>query len=206
MSGQLSPYERALGASVECLHPRLRTYFAALPAGAVGRGSGTFDVVGTPRVWTWPLLAVLARWGIAFPVWQADVPFTVENRSTAAGAVEAVRVFRLRGGDRAMVDAVAFTSAGLVDALGVGGRVRASFRAGVVDGALVLDSHRFGVRVGRMRTTLPPMLSPRVRLVESFDDAIDLQRVDVTIDLPVIGRIYRYAGSFAYAVHHEGEQ
>ena len=204
MDAPLSPYQLALGPAVDRLHPRLHAYFSAIPRGSVGRGSGVFDVVGTPRRWVWPALAVLARRGVVFPVWEKEVPFTVENRPTASGSVTARRVFRLQGGDRVMVDAVSFTRIGLVDALGVGGRVRAAFSVTVVDGALVLDSNRVGLALGPMRLSLPQLLSPRVRLVERFDEAQDRQTVSVSIDMPVLGRIYEYAGSFRYAI--EGEK
>lgn len=35
-----SAYERALGAAVDALHPRLRAHFAPIPAGQVGVGAG----------------------------------------------------------------------------------------------------------------------------------------------------------------------
>ena len=203
MGHPLSPYERALGDAVAELHPRLRAYFAAVPVGSVGRGSGVFDVVGTPRRWTWPVLTVLARSGVVFPVWQRDVSFTVENRGTPDGAVIARRVFDLDGGERTMVDRVSMTPIGLVDELGHGSRggvVRAAFRTTAVDGALVLESTRVGVRIGRLRIELPRPLAPRVSLVERFDDAGGRQHVSVTIDLPVVGRVYEYSGSFAYAI------
>ncbi|PYY32550.1 DUF4166 domain-containing protein [Curtobacterium sp. MCJR17_055] len=84
MSG--SPYELSAPADVLArLHPRLRTYFGRIPSGYVGRGSGTFSVVGTPRRWVWPVLAVFARDAVMFPVWEHDVPFTVENRPVRVG-------------------------------------------------------------------------------------------------------------------------
>ena len=43
---------------------------------------GTFDRVGTPRRWLWPVLRVLQRRRILFPVWEHDVPFTIENART----------------------------------------------------------------------------------------------------------------------------
>lgn len=167
-----------------------------------------FDVVGTPRLWTWPVLAVLGRAGVVFPTWERDVSFTVENRATVDGAVIARRAFDLCGGERIMVDRVSMTPIGLVDELGTGGSggvVRAAFRAEVVDGALVLHSIRVGIRLGRLRVELPRSCAPRVTLIERFDDADERQHVSVTIDLPVIGRLYEYSGSFEYAVHSETE-
>ena len=64
-----SPWEAALGDRLDELDPALRAYFSAIPDGSVGRGSGVFDQVGTPRRWLWPVLAILGRTGIVFPVW-----------------------------------------------------------------------------------------------------------------------------------------
>ncbi|KQO99867.1 DUF4166 domain-containing protein [Leifsonia sp. Leaf264] len=209
MGHPLSPYERALGDAVESLHPRLRAYFAAVPVGRVGRGAGVFDVVGTPRRWTWPVLALLGRSGVVFPVWERDVAFTVENRATATGAITARRTFELAECARTMVDRVAFTPIGIVDELGggrLGGPVRAAFDVDVSDGALVLQSTRVGVRLAGLRIELPRCIAPSVRLVESFDDASERQRVAVTIDLPVIGRVYEYSGSFRYGILKDSDE
>ena len=87
-----SPWRAALGEDFARLHPRLLAYFSAIPAGRVGRGTGTFDRVGTSRRWLWPVLRVLERRRILFPVWERDVAFTVENRADHSG-VSAVRTF-----------------------------------------------------------------------------------------------------------------
>jgi hypothetical protein len=151
-----SPYELSVPADVLArLHPRLRAYFGAVPAGAVGRGAGIFSVVGTPRRWSWPVLAVFARDAVMFPVWEHDVPFTVENRPVRVGrgrhgpprvagvphvanaggrpdagrearpAVRAHRTFHFASGDRTMVDAITAEREGLVDHLGHRGRLSA---------------------------------------------------------------------------------
>jgi hypothetical protein len=81
-----SPYELTTPPDVLArLHPRLRAYFGAVPPGHVGRGEGVFAVVGTPRRWLWPLLACTALDAVMFPVWERDVPFTVENRPVRVG-------------------------------------------------------------------------------------------------------------------------
>jgi hypothetical protein len=61
-----SPWEAALGDVLGGLHPRLRGYFAAIPAGHLGVGEGVFATVGTPRRWLWPLLWFFARDGVLF--------------------------------------------------------------------------------------------------------------------------------------------
>ena len=203
-----SPYQHTLGRELTGLHPKLLAYFSALPPGSVGQGSGVFDVVGTPRRWLWPALWVLGRAGILFPVWEHGVPFTVTNRPTSMDgfpAVAAVRQFRFTRGTRDMTDLIAARGDTLVDRLGLPRLLEAAFDARVVDGALELTSTRVGVILGPVTVRIPAPFAPVVRLSERFDDASDRQQVRVTIDAPVLGRLYEYSGSFSYSVDTGGE-
>lgn len=202
--GDRSPYRAVVGGALDGLHPRLRAYFGAIPVGSLGRGDGVFEVVGTPRRWLWPALRVLGRQGVLFAVWQRDVQFTVVNRPIVddAGrtAVSAERTFHFAGGDRTMVDTITADADGLVDFLGRSRLLEARLEATVSDGALRLRSTGLAARLGRLRLTVPRALSPRVGLVERFDDESGRQHVSVTIDSPLLGRLYEYSGSFHYEI------
>ena len=207
-STALSPYQRVLGDALEVLHPRLSAYFSAIPVGSTGRGSGVFDYVGTPRRWLWPVLAVLARQGVLFPVDARAVPFTVTNTPVTGTdgepAIAATRTFGFAGGSRTMVDRIGLDSgagrATLVDLLGTEGRFETRLSSIVVDGELHLSSTGTRVRVGRRLVALPRALSPVVSLVERFDDARDLQHVTVILAMPLVGKLYEYSGYFSYEV------
>ncbi len=186
-----SPWQRALGDDFAQLHPRLHAYFSTIPTDMVGRGTGTFDRVGTPKRWVWAALRLLQRRHILFPVWERDVAFTVENRSDGVG-VGAIRTFRLPGGDRMMIDHVSFGDAGLVDRLGDGGVLRARLTTSVIDGELRLVST--SAQWGRVRIPF----APRVRLTERFDDAVGRQHVALTLESRLFGRVYEYSGHFDY--------
>ena len=218
-----SPYELSTPSDVLArLHPRLSTYFGAIPPGHVGRGEGVFDVVGTPRRWLWPLLAWFARDSVMFPGWERDVPFTVENRPArvrrgsgvsleARVAVRAHRTFRFRSGSRTMVDAITAEPDGLVDHLGRHRRVSARLRAqvdadGPDAGALRLVSTRVTFRALGRDLRLPAALSPCVTLTERFDDEADLQRVSLVLTAPVVGTLYRYEGAFRYEIAPDTER
>ena len=196
-----SPWQRALGARIVELDPGLRAYFGLIPAGSEGRGEGVFEVVGTPRRWLWPLLALLALDGVLFPVWQHTVPFSIRNRSTADGTVRATRTFHFTAGDRVMEDETGITAAGLTDRLGRRGIVSSHLRADVVRGRLVLRSTGATIRLGRVRVSLGP-LSPRVTLVERTDG--ERQHVSMRLELPLVGTLYEYAGSFTYSITPSG--
>jgi hypothetical protein len=201
----VSPWQAVLGDDLDALPPSLRGYFGAIPAGSTGVGSGVLDVLGTPRRWLWPLLAIVGRGGALFPVWARDVPFEVVNRPVSADghpAVAATRTFHLPDGDRAMVDLTAAIAGPggveLADLLGRDRTLRVGLRAAVVDDGLLLVSTTVALRVGPVRIRLPRPLTPRLRLRERVG-ADGRQHVALTVDLPPIGRLYEYSGSFDYA-------
>lgn len=196
-----SPYARALGERIDELHPRLRTYFEAIPDGAVGIGEGVFGRVGTPRRWLWPLLRLLERRGVVAAGWERDVPFRVENRTIASRAI-GERTFQFRHGAWTMRDAAALTRHGrVVDELGEPALLAACFDVDVHHGALHLTSRAVGLRLGRLRVRLPRAVTPVIRLTERFDDALDRQRMSLTVDAPLLGRVYEYRGDFTYRIH-----
>ena len=199
-----SPWEAAAGEALAGLDPRLLPYFRAIPDGSVGRGHGVFARAGTPRRWLWPVLRVLGRQGVLFAAWQHDVPFTVVNRpgldEEGRPVVHAVRTFCFSSGERRMVDAVTATADGLVDQLGHRSRWSADLVAHARDGALTLTSRAVRLRLGRRSVALPATVSPTVSLREEFDADVGRQRVSVTVDAPLIGRIYEYTGHFDYSV------
>jgi hypothetical protein len=199
-----SAYELVLGSGIDELHPRLRAYFGVIPPGGSGRGVGVFDQVGTPRRWLWPVLWVLARQAVLFPAWQRQVPFTVTNRSAVVSpgnvAVLAERVFHFAAGDFRMLDAVTAENGGLVDYLGMKRRYRCCLAIEVVDGELRMTSTSVSVRIWRAGIRLPRLISPVVTLTERFDDASERQQVSVTVESPLLGRLYEYSGSFRYEI------
>ncbi|GAA3942631.1 hypothetical protein GCM10022383_20600 [Microbacterium soli] len=198
-----SPYLRALGEHRAQLHPSLRTYFSAIPRGRIGVGEGVFERVGTPRRWLWPLLRMLQRHGVVHAGWHHDVPFTVYNR-TVAGKAVGVRILHLPDGDWTMKDAVSARPRGRVlDQLGEPTTLAVSFEASTDGGALTLRSSAVGIRLGWMRVTLPWFIAPIVRLRESAEKPAGRQRVALTVDMPLLGRLYEYEGTFTYRIEED---
>ncbi|WP_435746336.1 DUF4166 domain-containing protein [Microbacterium sp. PMB16] len=200
MSAPQSPYARSLGDRIDDLHPRLQEYFRGVPDGSVGIGEGVFHRVGTPRRWLRPILRVLERRGVVPATWEHDVPFRVENRTVASRAI-GERTFHLARGAWVMHDAVALTRHGrIVDELGEPGLIAACFDVDTHEGGVRLTSRAVGFRLGRLRVRVPQLLSPVVRVTERFDDALDRQHVALTIDAPILGRLYEYSGDFRYRI------
>ena len=150
-----------------------------------------------------PALRLAAAWRIAFPEGGASIPFTIENRGDASGAVHARRELRFPGRRRVMVDAVREHRGLVVDALGTSGRLEVALRVDAVDGALVARSSAVRVRVGGLWWRVPRAIRPRVHLVERWDDTVERQHVDVVVTVPSVGQIYGYHGWFEYEVVSE---
>lgn len=198
-----SPYERALGSQLSELHPVLQRYFAAIPAGSVGIGEGIFERFGTERWWLRPLLGWLARRHVIVPGMHHKVPFRIENR-TAAGHQTAARTLELESGTWTMVDAVSLSESGhVIDVLGRPALVEAAFDVAVDDGGLSLSSRGVTVRLGAIRLPVPKVIRPVIALSERFDAEAARQYVRLTVDVPVLGRVYEYTGSFTYRIEKE---
>jgi len=209
-----SPYELTTGSVLDDLHPVLRRYFGVIAPGYRGYGSGVFETVGTPRRAVRLVLRMLARQGILFPAWEHNVPFTVVNAPLTdrdgRTAIVAVRRFHLLNGERTMIDAITAENPGadgLVDHLGFDRRLRVRLATRVVRGELHLTSTALDVRIGRQHFGIPRAIAPRVSLVERYDDAAasgaGAQRVSVTVDAPLFGRLFEYTGTFDYEVRPE---
>jgi len=198
-----SPYERALGDRISELHPKTAWYFRTIPDGQVGIGTGVFTRAGSPHRWLWPVFRIAESLGVAFAGWERDVPFRIENR-TIGGTAVAVRYFDLPGRTWVMPDTVALGANRILrNEIGPHRTVVTTFDLDVQDGAVVLTVRRVGMRFGRLRIAAPRFLRPRIGLVERWDDGRQQHHVNMTIDAPLLGRVYEYTGYFDYVIESE---
>ncbi|WP_336641986.1 DUF4166 domain-containing protein [Microbacterium sp. USHLN272] len=198
-----SPYERALGDRISELHPKTAWYFRTIPDGQVGIGTGVFTRAGSPHRWLWPVFRIAESLGVAFAGWESDVPFRIENR-TIGGTAVAVRYFDLPGRTWVMPDTVALGENRILrNEIGPHRTVVTTFDLDVHDGAVVLTIRRVGMRFGRLRIAAPRFLRPRIGLVERWDDGRQQHHVNMTIDAPLLGRVYEYTGYFDYVIESE---
>ncbi|MBQ3359346.1 MAG: DUF4166 domain-containing protein [Microbacterium sp.] len=198
-----SPYERALGDRISELHPKTAWYFRTIPEGQVGIGTGVFTRAGSPHRWLWPVFRIAESLGVAFAGWERDVPFRIENR-TVGGTAVAVRYFDLPGRTWVMPDTVALGENRILrNEIGPHRTVVTTFDLDVHDGAVVLTIRRVGMRFGRLRIAAPRFLRPRIGLVERWDDGRQQHHVNMTIDAPLLGRVYEYTGYFDYVIESE---
>ena len=190
-----SVYERVLGERIGELDPGLRAYFGDLPSGAHGHGVGTYDVAGSRHRWLAPALAWLARRQVLFPEFGHDIPFEVVN-TPRGDALTARRTFSFPDRTRTMVDSMTVVDGALRDRLGRRGGLEVELLLDVVDAGLRMRSRRQWLHLGPIRVRMPGLV--RVSLAETVQDG--RQHVDVRITAPVLGEIFRYAGTFTYTV------
>lgn len=189
-----SVYQRALGADFERLAPELRGYFAHPDAGHVGRGTGVFEVAGSPARWMLPVLAYFGWRRILFPEFGRDVPFVVTNTPGADGSLGAVRTLSFPNRDRSMEDTMRIVDGRLHDFLGRRRGLEARFRLHIVDGALTMTSDRLWLNLAGLRIRMPRFAT--VTVTEAWRDAS--QHVDVRLTSPLLGEWFSYRGSFSY--------
>ncbi|WP_411698665.1 DUF4166 domain-containing protein [Conyzicola sp.] len=193
-----SVYQRVLGDDFARLAPELRAYFSSPPDGWVGRGHGVFEVAGSRRRWLAPVFALLAWRRILFPEYGTDVPFTVTNIPGPGDGLSSRREFHFPVRHRVMQDTMHVIDGRLHDFLGRRGGLEVRLRVIVgADGALRMASDATWLHLRGLRLPLPALLSARVVLNESRADG--RQRVDVRMRHPLVGEIFRYAGTFTYA-------
>jgi hypothetical protein len=196
-----SVYERVLGDRIEQLDPQLRRYFGRPPDGAVGRGTGIYEVAGSRHRWLRPALAWLAWRRVLFPEYGHGIPFTIVNTTHDDGTLSARREFAFPRRTRTMVDTMSVVDGALHDRLGRRGGLEVEFALEVVDGGLRMRSQRQWLHLGPVRFRMPGLV--RVTLAETAERGrrgVETQRVDVRMTAPVLGEVFRYAGWFTYSV------
>jgi hypothetical protein len=195
MHSSTSVYEQVLGTRFDELHPALTSYFGPLPPGTAGIGRGTFTSAGLRCRALAPVFALLARLGVVFPERERDVDFTVVNIADRRGGVRGIRLFHLRGRTRVLRDAMTAEGDRIVDRVGVGGLLEATFGVEVDRGGVRMTSERLALRIGFARIPLPRFAT--VTVDEVWREGC--QHVDVRLRMPLLGDVFGYTGSFTYA-------
>jgi uncharacterized protein DUF4166 len=191
-----SVYQQVLGERFDELDPGLRAYFGELAPGRAGHGTGVYEVAGSRHRWLAPAFAWLAYRRVLFPEYGRDIPFEVVNTPTASG-LSARRTFAFPRRTRVMVDEMTVTDGTLRDRLGRRGGLEVELLLDVREGGLVMRSARQWLRLGRVRFRISGLVGVRLSETAAGDGR---QRVDVRMTAPVLGEVFRYAGTFTYAV------
>lgn len=184
-----SIYARALGADFARLHPELQRFFSTDTVTA----SGTFAEAGSRLALMRPLLGITARFGLLFPEFGREVPFTIEVSPVSDAAVATVRRLRFATGIRTMADRTTLVAGRLVDVHARGRLLVEMTVTATPEGALRARSGRARLRLGR---ALIPVPAPAVQLTQTYDEARAEFTIDVSMRVPGVGEVFAYRGRF----------
>lgn len=203
-----SIFAHALGPDFARLHPRLQERFGLSVAGARGWvGRGVMDEVWRGRRVVTPFLRLGTRRNLLFPETGRDVPFTIENYPYVDDhrreTVTFVRTFEVAPGRRRRFDATMVLDTSrpalgpvVVDYLGTHQHVAADLELGVEDGGLRIDASVMRLHEGPLSLTMPPMVSGRASVRESWDEDEQCFRIRVEVTHDAIGPVFGYHGRF----------
>lgn len=200
-----SLFERALGqAEFARLHPMIRRRFSVgLDSGESCAGHGVMDRVWHGGRWVRPFLRVGGSRNILVPQTGRDIPFTIENvpylDSFGRETVTFVRTFtfpqRTRRFDATMVYSPERDL--VVDYLGTHQHLATDLHFEVdATGALLVRSGEQRFREGRVDARVPQWITGDALVRESYDDAAQRFRIDVSVTNRRFGPLFGYHGSF----------
>lgn len=185
-----SIFRRALGDDFARLHPQLQRYFDP-PDGA--RGEGVFDEAGSRLRWLVPMWRMLARFGLLFPDYGTNVPFTVRMVPLSPGRVATTRRLQFPAGEREVADETHLVSGRLVD-VHARGRLLVHMHPEVLDdGSLAMTARQTRLRVASVLVWVPAV---PVTLTQRWDETGQCFHIDVRVRMPLLGEVFGYRGSF----------
>ena len=212
---RLGAVEAALGSDFAALNPRLQSLYGATSG---WHGSGTFEVVGAPRLLVRLALRPLGADRALPGGYGRDVPFTVDVAQQWNGErvlMRTERTYWLGGRRQASVSVTvaergpsALGSAGgaggaadgawsLTDYLGDAPRLVTRAIAAVEDGALLLRSSGSLFQVGGRSVAVPGPVGPVATTMHSFDDRTQRHRIEVSVRHSWLGELLAYRGWFS---------
>jgi Domain of unknown function (DUF4166) len=200
-----SIFQSAMGADFDRLHPRLQRRFSVgLAGGEACVGRGMMNRVWHRGGWVRPFLALGATRHVLLPHADRDVPFVIENYpyedSYGRETVTFGRTFLFPHARPARWDATMIYSPArgcVVDYLGTHQHLATDLEfTADPDGSLVIRStaHRF--REGRVDVRVPHLIGADATVRESYDEAVDRFRIQVSVANRRFGPLFGYEGSF----------
>lgn len=185
-----SIFRRALGDDFERMHPQLQRYFDQ-PGGV--HGSGVFDETGSRFRRLLPVWRMLAGFGLLFPEYGTDVPFTVSITPISPHRIATSRRLQFASGERVMSDETHLVAGRLID-VHAGGRVLVRMLPRVLeDGSLAMAAGATRLRVA---SVLLPVPTVPLSVSQRWDEARESFCIDVRLRLPLLGEIFGYRGHF----------
>lgn len=198
-----SIYMHAMGESFTALHPRIRERFGFSSMDRVASiGKGTMDLVWHAKWATLPLYAGTLR-HIMFPQSGRDIPFTIENYAYVdrfgRETVTWIRKFKFPRGIRRFDATMVYCEqrSCIVDYLGNRQHLAVDLELDAAPGGGVqIHSGEQRFYEGKVGFKVPALLTGQAAVREEYDDEIGKYRIQVQVTHPLLGPIFKYAGTF----------
>ena len=200
----LLPFQTELGAAVESAAPLVQEHF--FQSNGTRRYSGTMTRVWRCNGWQGavarPFLWFASLSKTLFAETGVNVPFELENIVTAQADGRAtmswIRTFRFPRRIRQFPASMCYDPDRevIVDLLGRGSRLEVELHASVDNGAVVVESGRQRLCIGRWRIAIPRCLRGNAHACE-WQASDDTLGICVTISNPLVGEFFGYEGTFS---------
>ena len=208
----LLPFQAELGAAVESAAPLVQEHF--LQSDGTRRYSGTMTRVWRCKGWKGavarPFLWFASLSKTLFAETGVNVPFELENTVTTQADGRAtmswIRTFRFPRRTRQFPARMCYNPDRrvIVDLLGRGSHLEVELHASIDNGAVVVESGRQWLCIGRWRIAIPRCLrgNAHAREWQVSDDTLG---ICVTISNPLVGEFFGYEGTFSeVSTNHTG--
>ncbi|HYK72808.1 MAG TPA: DUF4166 domain-containing protein [Pseudoneobacillus sp.] len=198
-----SIYQKVLGTQFHKLHPMLQhRYTLTKEKGFIGKGM--MDEITGGNYFIRKMFHFGVPYRVFFPERGRKVPFLIENKvvigQNGEDVVEWNRTFSFKKHSRHF-DAIMFLderNEEIVDLFGkpsiLGSTL--SLKVNERDGSLLIRSVQQWLVVNGEKLPLPRILHGEARIIESYDDAANLYKIQVEVKNPLLGTLFHYKGSF----------
>lgn len=199
----MSIYRKVLADDFKQLHPMLQKRYD-ISTGAIFKASGTmYEIKGGPK-WLYPLFWLGVRWKLLFPEQGKDIPFTITNRAfigdNGEGQIHWERIFHFGNKKRYFNALMSLDDKRLVikDYLGEPHLFYSDLDFIVTDqGSLTIESLGQRLVLGKIEIPLPRIFQGLATVTETYDEHLDMYRIQVTVQNPLIGPVFSYKGVFS---------
>jgi hypothetical protein len=194
-----SIYQKVLGDQFGKLHPMLqKRYSLTKEKGFIGKGE-MIEISGG-NFFIRKMFHLGVPYRVFFPERGRNIPFTIENKVREDGIVEWNRTFLFKNQPR-YFDAIMFLDEKETTIIDLFGKpaILGSTLAFDVDettGAMEIRSLKQWLILKGKRLPLPRFLHGEARIIESFDEASQLFKVQVEVKNALLGTLFLYRGSF----------
>ncbi|MFD2043881.1 DUF4166 domain-containing protein [Ornithinibacillus salinisoli] len=198
----MSIYRQVLGENYNKLHPMLQRRYAFENATPFMAKGVMKNVYSGPR-WLYPLFILGTKWDVLFPEYGQNIPFQIKNTPLKSrGDEEQVLWERefIFGKKKRYFNALMSLDEKrnvIKDYFGEPPVFYSDLALIVTEyGGLIIESKKQRIVLGKLEIPLPKLLQGKAIIKEEFDEEKGIYFISVTVNNPLIGRLFGYEGEF----------